>query len=133
MHASRLLRLPALFGVWHCLARLGWSALEVQSAPLTGLCALLQMVHPVAEIAEAKDGNVQPKTGDFRDLVSSSQAGTAWPSDLIQAAMLLRRHVVSAGHPSGWQPVHWSALRGRAVGAGAEEAAAGPTGQGRAE
>eukprot|EP00891_Asterochloris_glomerata_P003028 jgi/Astpho2/3028/Aster-03337 len=30
--------------------------------------AVPQMVHPVAEIAEAKDGNVQPKTDDFRDL-----------------------------------------------------------------
>ena len=46
------------------------------------------MVHPVAEIAEAKDGNVQPKTDDFRDLVSNSQAGIAWPFDLHQAAML---------------------------------------------
>ena len=125
---------PALVGVRQSLARLGWkSAPEVQSAPSTGLHALLQMVHPVAEIAEAKDGNVQPKTDDFRDLVSNSQAGAAWPSDLTQAAMLLRIHVVSAGHPSGWQSIHWRALRGRAVSADAEEAAAGPTGQGRAE
>ena len=47
----------------------------MRSAQSTGLRALLQMVHPVAEIAEAKDGNVQPKTDDFRDLVSNSQAG----------------------------------------------------------
>ena len=56
------------------LTRSGWKALKVRSVSLTGLRTLLQMVHPVAEIAEAKEGNVQPKTDDFRDLVSSSQS-----------------------------------------------------------
>ena len=79
---------PALVGVQQLLARLGWKATSAICA-MTSLRFLLQMVHPVAEIAEAKEGNVQPKTDDFRDLVSNSQASTAWPFDLTYAAMLL--------------------------------------------